>query len=482
MFIAALLVFQAAWIALSAQYPLAFDENFHFGIIKLHALQLSPFFTHTPDGSGIFGALVRDPSYLYHYLMSFPYRIITLFTHDEVHQIIALRFLNIAFFTAGLVAFWQLLNKLGISKQLTNISLLMLIFVPVVPFLAAHINYDNLLFLCVPLTLSLALTCGRILQKTGEVPLKPFLTLIIMSLLTTLVKYVFLPILVAIAIYLFVIFWRKSEKKLVLRSFAKSFSDLRPIIQAGFIIALLLAGGLFVERDVMNAVKYHAITPPCAKVESVEHCLQFGPWARDYHYAQRIKNGDRPTPDPNPVFYGVNWIHDLLYRLFFAINYNYATKPPLLIPYRVAAVVGFIGTLLFCFWSRRILSKNRHLLLPLAVILIYGAALFYENYSAYLRYGERVAVNGRYFIPLLPFIFTFIGLGYLRLFAWLQRPWRQISSAVLVSALGLIILQGGGILTFMTESEPNWYWQDQTVIQVNQAAQNLVVPFIVGLY
>ncbi|MGC1177032.1 MAG: hypothetical protein WA843_03080, partial [Candidatus Saccharimonadales bacterium] len=32
-----LLVAQAAWIALSGRYPMAFDEDFHLGIIRLYA-------------------------------------------------------------------------------------------------------------------------------------------------------------------------------------------------------------------------------------------------------------------------------------------------------------------------------------------------------------------------------------------------------------------------------------------------------------
>ncbi len=481
-FVVVLLAFQAIWIALSAQYPMAFDENFHFGIIKLYADQWSPFYTQAPAGSGVFGALTRDPSYFYHYLMSFPYRLIALSTNNEVHQIISLRFINITLFAAGLVVFRHLLLQFGISRRLINFSLLMLIVVPVVPFLAAHINYDNLLFLLIPATISLAVTCGRVLQRDGTLPAVPFLTLIILSLLTTLVKYVFLPMLLAIGLYLLVIFLRQSEKRQLFGNFFQSFARLRPLIQAGLIIGLVVSGGLFIERDITNIVKYHNPSPSCTKVESIDHCMQFGPWARNYGLAQRMQSGVTTRPNPNPLSFAVDWAHDLLYRLYFAVNYDYSTKPPLLIPYRAAAIVGFFGIIFFCFWGTSILRRNQSLILPLLASLLYAAALFYTNYTDYLKYGERVALNGRYFIPLLPFIFIFIGLAYGRFFTLISQPWQRYTKTTLTLVALLIITQGGGILTFIAESEPDWYWQDKHVIAFNQEAQKVVTSFIIGLH
>ena len=60
----ALFIVQAAWLACSAAYPMAFDEQYHFGLIQLHAHQWLPFFTSQPP-TGAYGAAVRDPSYLW---------------------------------------------------------------------------------------------------------------------------------------------------------------------------------------------------------------------------------------------------------------------------------------------------------------------------------------------------------------------------------------------------------------------------------
>ena len=64
-----ILVINAAWFALTAQYPMAFDENYHFGIIQIYSHQWAPFITNMPANSGAFGDLTRYDSYLYHYLM-----------------------------------------------------------------------------------------------------------------------------------------------------------------------------------------------------------------------------------------------------------------------------------------------------------------------------------------------------------------------------------------------------------------------------
>ncbi|HSX30798.1 MAG TPA: hypothetical protein VLE99_02675, partial [Candidatus Saccharimonadales bacterium] len=98
-------VLEALWFVFSARYPMAFDENYHFGLIKLHAEQWVPFFTSQPHDASVFGAVVRDPSYLYHWLMSFPYRFISLFTHSQTAHVIVLRMINVGMFAYGLTLY-----------------------------------------------------------------------------------------------------------------------------------------------------------------------------------------------------------------------------------------------------------------------------------------------------------------------------------------------------------------------------------------
>src|SRR5665213_1904608 len=120
--ILALLVLQAGWIALTGLYPMAFDEDFHLGIIRLYAHHLSPFWSSQPQGANMFGAVARDPSYLYQYLMSFPYRLISLFTRDQTIIVIWLRFINIGLFAGGLALFRRVLLKMGVGRAIVHYS------------------------------------------------------------------------------------------------------------------------------------------------------------------------------------------------------------------------------------------------------------------------------------------------------------------------------------------------------------------------
>jgi len=473
-----LLVFQAAWIALSARYPLAFDENFHFGIIKLFSQQWGPFFSSTPVDSGAYGALTRDPSYLYHYLMSFPYRLVALVVHNETWQIILLRLINIGFFAAGLVAFRRLLSQLAIPKKLIHFSLLMLILVPAVPFLAAHINYDNLLFLLIPVTLSLTLRCARALRAEKPLPVATFALLVISLLLASLVKYVFLPVAAAIVIYLVVTWLRQPGWKRVFPSLVRSFGALRLWLQLGIIAGLLVSSGLFIERYGTNIVQYHDIAPECSKVETIEHCSEYGPWLRNHTLAAAQQLSSEPV-DTNIVSFSGLWVLGLLYRLYFAINYDYSTEPPLILPFALAIVMTLVGLLLVGRWGVSIVRRHHELLLPLGAIVLYSATLFYKNYTDYLAYGERVAINGRYFIPFLPIIFVIVGLAAYQLIRRFKH--HTIITATLGSLLLLIALQGGGLLTFIVLSDAGWYWPNDAVIAVNQVAHNLISPLILQI-
>jgi hypothetical protein len=49
----------------------------------------------------------------------------------------------------------------------------------------------------------------------------------------------------------------------------------------------------------------------------------------------------------------------------------------------------------------------------------------------------------------------------------------------LVVALFVLFLQGGGALTYVIDSNQNWYWQNRTVQQLNKVAQHVVKPLII---
>jgi hypothetical protein len=476
-----LLVIQAIWFALVARYPMAFDEDFHFGIIKIYAHQWGPFITSTPPDSGAYGDLIRTPSYLYHYLMSFPYRLAASFTHDETIQIIVLRFLNVAMFASGLVVFRKLLRQLKFSDGSINLSLFVLVLVPVVPFLAGQINYDNLLFLLTPALGMAALTCARTLKEKGYIPASSLIYLISLGMLGSLVKYPFAPIFFAAVLYVLIAIWRHKKYKEVLKKTWHSFVASRLILQISLIVLLLISSGLFIERYGGNVVQYKTISPDCAQVESIDHCQDYGPWARNYKI--QTGNGDEFLDQSNAGFlsFTVQWVYGLMHRLFFAISYDYVNYFELPLPVTAAYVFGTIGLILAGVYRKKLFRLHPHLLLAFLMTVIYIASLFYVNYSDFLKLNSFLAINGRYLIPVLLFMFVAFASAFSLAIAKRTSPKRALYTKFWLTVVILVfMLQGGGALTFAVRSDPDWYWQNSFSRGLGQGLKDISLPFIVG--
>ncbi|MEI7918261.1 MAG: hypothetical protein WCH58_02655 [Candidatus Saccharibacteria bacterium] len=474
-----LLVLNATWFALTVQYPMAFDENYHFGIIKIYSHQWLPFITSMPANSGTFGDLTRYDSYMFHYLMSFPYRLIAIFVQQEVAQIIILRFINIGIFVGGLFLYRRLFKRVHIPEGLINFSLLMLILIPVVPFLAATINYDNLFFLLVPLLVDLTITCSSAITKSKKIPATSFILFLIVGCLASLVKYAFLPIFLAVILYLLIIFIRAPHKTKLLKTMFKSFTSLRRYMQIVLVIGIIISSGLFIERYGVNIVQYHSFEPDCAQVQPVSHCLQWGPWGRNYWMADNVANND---PDPYPVMndFVSTWFDGMMEHLYFAINYNYDNFPPLQIPISLATEIGLFGLLLCVVFWQSILRVDRRLMLFGLVVVIYIGAVFYANFAMYLKYRTALALNGRYLVMVFPLLFVLIGLAYHRLLAVIFKSWAKYMTVLLTVVVIFLALQGGGMLTHLMRAQDSWYWQNQIVINFNKNLKNIVSPLIIN--
>jgi hypothetical protein len=472
-------IIQAAWFALTARYPMAFDENYHFGLIQLFSHQWLPFITNTQPEYGVYGDITRYTSYLYHYLMSFPYRLITVFAHQQVTQIIILRFINISIFVGGLLLFRSLFQKLNISKSLINFSLLMLILIPVVPFLAATISYDNLMFLLVPLVIILALNCRDAILQHDNIPAASFILLLTFGILGSLVKYAFLPIITGIIIYLLFIFMRASSKKKLLKTIWRSFRTLKYWSQIALIIGITISSGLFIERYGVNLVVYHKLEPECAKIQNTEYCSQFGPWARDARIADDVAINN-PGYDPPILLFVPYWFDGMIHRLYFAINYNYNNNPALPIPIAVASFIGGIGLILCLIFRRFIIRIDRRLLLFVVITAFYVGSILYINFTDFLQYRKMLAINGRYLTPILPLLFILIGLAYHHLFDNLFKKHTKQFTNITAVTIVLLLLQGGGASTYLVRSQADWYLQNQSIIDFNLSLKNIVAPFIVG--
>jgi hypothetical protein len=466
----------ALWIVFSGVYPMAFDEDFHFGIIKIYASHWSPFLASQPPNANAFGAVVRDPSYLYQYLMSFPYRLLTHLTSNQAAQVIILRLMNVAMFTGALLLFRRLLLRVHVSRAMTHVALAVYVLIPIVPFLAAHINYDNLLLLVLPGVFLLFLTCVEKL-KQGTLDLKRFLLLGSLCLLASLIKYAFLPIFAAICIYIVYLAIHELHtrgKAPVAAMVRAGWQAASKKTVAGLVILLVVSAGLFVQRYGINMLRYHNPIPACDAVLDENACMAYGPWGRDYAYAQ-----SKADPDDSLLFvFTPQWVKGLWFRSFFAVNgpaSGYDTRLPLPIPEwaMVAVAVPALGCAIW-YW-RRIRRSSPMLDVFLLAIVVYIVALWLDDYSMYLYTGQPVAVNGRYLLPILLLMAAILGPA-------VSVALRKVPKAkpVLVSLFLLVVfLEGGGALTYIVRSDATWNWQNRVVIDANNALRTIAKPFVI---
>lgn len=469
--VVAIFAMQAVWFAVTARYPMAFDEDFHFGLIQLHANQWLPFFTSQPPHAEQFGAAVRDPSYLYHFLMSIPYRGIAAITSNTTTQIIILRFINIALAVWSLFLSRKLLARLGGGPALINSTLLLFVLIPIVPFLAAHINYDNLFIL---LTLGSLLATFDWLDDVTHARISLARTILLVSLLAlaSLVKYAFLPIAVVLGAVMLWQLWRQRSKRTALAaSLVAGVRKLQRWHMVGLGLIFIVSVGLFAERYAVNLVRYHTPSPDCSQVLSVQSCLHYGPWARDYTYAL-AKPAD---VEPSKPAYIWEWAYGMWLRSFFAISDTYDTQPPLPVPSFTVVVIGVIGVLTFAYFARRLLRGNIYRQTVVLALLLYVGALFAQTFQTYLRTDQPVAINGRYLLPFLPVVIMLVGLAYSRL--WRRQP---VIKALAITVVFVLFIQGGGILTFLLRSNDTWYWPNVTVVTINRAVREVLKPLVIG--
>lgn len=476
--IVGLLFVQAAWFALTAQYPMAFDENYHFGLIHIYSQQWLPFINGHPPNSEAFGEIVRYDSYMFHYLMSFPYRLIAAFTGNQYIQIVLLRFIDIGMFIGGMFLFRNLLRRIHLSDTLIHFIFLIFILIPVVPFLAATISYDNLLFLIVPLFIGLTIQNSDTI-KHNKLQAAPFLSMLFVGIIGCLVKYAFVPIFLASILYVFVLWLRSPQKQKIITSVWQTFLKERRYLQIVLIVMSVLSLGLFIERYGVNIVQYHRYEPTCEQVRSIDECIQFGPWGRDYKTKQAIAESNPPYDPAMPLFLPA-WVNNYMYRLYFAVNYDYASANPLPLPYYTAYIIGIFGLLLCLVFWRSIVKIDRYLLLFALIIVFYVGALFYTNFTGYLKLHTIVAANGRYLIVIMPLIFAWIGVAYRQLFVKFLKSRSRNALVILAFVSVCLTLNGGGAETHLLRSQPWWYWQDGPASEVNMTMQRIISPFILG--
>lgn len=470
-------LFAALWMACFGRYSMAYDEYVHYGMMNIYGHQWLPFFSHQPAGADAFGAVARDPSYLYHYLMSFPYRLFAHFVPDFVAQIVFLRLWSVAFVALGLVVVRRTFRLGGISMLAGNLALGFFMLIPVVPFFAAQINYDTLLFLGVAMTAYLAVRVIVAVQETGRVPLRTLLWLASVALFSSLVKYAYAPVLLALTIAMAVFLWRhyglgKKQLRVTWSALKAQARTWRGIL---VILVFLLGLGLFVERYGVNVIRYHTPTPECDQVVSIGHCLAYEPFARNYNYHQ----GHYALPAYKVAEYPYqNWMRGMLRSLFFVVG-NKENGYPAGEPLPLARTAGYIvivgGFVLVLVRFRFLWRQSAVNKLLIAVTGTYVVALFLQNFTDFLHLAVAVAIQGRYLLPVLPFFLVLVAQAGLPLLRRLPS-WLVFGCFVI---LAFLLFEGGSLVPFVVRGSDAWLWDTPVVQTLHHAAYDVLSPIMI---
>ncbi len=481
-FIIAFFLFQTIWIALSGIYPMIFDEEYHLGIIDIYSRQISPFISVQPPEAAFHGDITRYGSYLFHYVMSVPYTIITQFTNDLHSIVIVMRLICIAFVVGGLYVFRAFLIRAGVTKGLSHLAIAVFTLIPLVPFAMSQINYDSLAFLLIAIIFYLSIRS----IETSKNQIIWIISLLSISSLASLVKFTILPIAFSNALFVLVVLWKKHGKKIVgiLSTQAKNGSKTKLILASIFFI---FAIGMFAERYGTNIIVYHTIEPKCDRIHSEESCAEYTVWRRDNSWKQN--NDSMGVERSNPLVYSVTyWIPHIFSDFFVTASFVYDNNQPLQIRYLPSTMQASAGTpimriagwlllpisliVIALSWKKLPLRRFRYLILM--TLLIYGASLWLRNYSDYLNIGAGTAAQGRYFIPLLIPILTIAGLGFRH---YLVRIRYQ---AIFLVLCLLIFTQGGGVMNYIMYSNSRWYWPNtgSTITSINKNSQKFLRTFI----
>jgi hypothetical protein len=449
-----LFVFEASSLAIKNGFPVAYDEAYHFGLIVFFGHHLNPIISSQPPSTYNLGAIVHNPSFLYYYLLSFPYRLIIIFTKSLKTIVILLRLINVVFAVGTLITSRKILKLVGVNKLASNIILLAFALTPIFTVLSSVINYENLMFLlssvCVYVFLLLVLSMNQ-----GRFSLRLLLALITLCMINGMVDFEFLPIFLGIGLFILIKFIRGKEIYIKHPSLKKSLGKLS-IKDCGLITIGTLSLVLFLASYGYDLAVYHSPEPQCNQVLTIKDCENYYSWDRNYvaHLSDKLPHA---ITIRSMVHYTHQWIGQMRMQLYAAQSPLGKIVPPS--PFLLLTVTVFIIVMAVSFiWYLRVIVNKHRLMVPLVFILItYVMFLWGREYYDYRMLGVFVAVQGRFLLPILLYFYAMLGLGTYYLLK--SNRFGTGLEAVIVSIILVIFCLFGGYRQYITKITPSYTWQ-----------------------
>jgi hypothetical protein len=468
LFIALLVVFvfQSVWFAAAIKYRVPPDERYHFQLTNYYSergLLDGPVISDQGDQIFSLGDVQRVPSYLYHYSLSFPLKIAKKITQQESQQVQFLRLINVIYTLLGLLILYKIFKLIGLSKLQINFVYLALVTTGMYSWLGASVNYDNL---AMPF---FWLSLYYLLIFTKNAKLSDALLFISLSMITVLVKVTFAPILVISSLVALVYLYK--NKKINLRKYKKQINlkNTKLIIAT---VVLLISSILFVERILLNIINYGAITPKCDVIHSVEECSQNGIYLRGVEQKKVVSElkiqGEELVV--NPIEYTSNWIMLMYDRIYFYLGHKQMQPTQ---NARLVALITLIFGVVLVFLKRRKLLNNEQIKIIAIATISYILILFFYNLNGHISNWAKFGWQGRYLLPILPFVYVFAVL----LFFSAYKDSSKITRLLLLTCLSVIALLNiyhhSPVLVFLRGSDDTWY--TQSFISINNDIRDFFI-------
>ncbi len=420
---------QASLFALTTRFGLPPDETYHLTYIKLFS-EHSPSPILASQGSYfILLEAVKNPFFLYHYILSFPYLLVSSLPGPYIF----LRFINIGLGIVSLYLVYKIANLINVTKLARNLSIFMLSSTLMFVFIFSSISYDNLFIMLSIAGVYLLLSIERSITVTR---LLLFSIVIISGML---VKINFLPI----AFILLLVFLFQSARKMP--TFAKKIKktfNTNKLMNYGLLLITVLLGLLFLQRYALNVVQYHKFAPDCQQVLDIEYCRQNSLFQRTELFEGK---GKRPI-NQGIMSYSAGWSKLMVQRTFGLFAHKRFPAGKIITIWAIfmfsISTVGFIRL-----WK----PSDRKINILLVISVFYLCVLLLENFSTYTSTGiPQLAIHGRYAFCILPLLFL-IGNHYtLRLLRNNLLRSIYLITTIIVFALSCLPV-------YFQESSVDWY-------------------------
>lgn len=432
-------LFAAQGIYFSAviNYKVPSDEEFHFVLTKYHAerpITAGPII-QDQSSSFMLGDIQRTPSYLYHYFLSFYLRVVMTITGNQEIQVFVLRLVNVALGVMALLMLVSIFKRINKSQLTINLTIAWLALTGMFVWVFAGISYDNLsMFLFFYLLYEL-------IGLKNVLEIKHILISIVTALALVLTKETYVPIVLLSFVLLIGWHLKRSGIKIITKQIRVSSrrewkTGANRWVLVILAVSVVLFAGLFVERYVQNYARYGKVTPNCDQVHAVEECMQSSIYRRNTGQRKEFlaaKQNGNAQLDSTWVFTR-NWVGLIYERTYFYRGHQ------TIIANKVSRIVGGVSAaliLLLLIYSLTRARKFSSVSIALGIVTIsYILLVFFYNLNTYHYYGYPFAIQGRYLLPVLPFVY----LGIITaLVATYRQASRQVRTLLVVTTTFLIV-------------------------------------------